>query len=25
MSFVDKIKIIESAIDVNYIGELSWD
>lgn len=25
MSFVDKIKIIESVIDVNYIGELSWD
>lgn len=23
MSFVDKIKIIESVIDVNYIGELS--
>lgn len=25
MSFVDKIKIIESVIDVNYIGEPSWD
>lgn len=25
MSFVDKIKVIESVIDVNYIGELSWD
>ena len=25
MSFVDKIKVIKSVIDVNYIGELSWD